>query len=78
MKEQLNIGWNEDWIIAVLSENTKHRMKLPSAFEAAFFAIEVSPQYLFNEVLKKRMPFGCHAWKKYQYEEFWMKYISTK
>jgi hypothetical protein len=54
---------------------TRHRLNIPSPEEAAFFSFECSPKYLFEEVTQRQLPFGCHAWRKYQYEEFWKEYI---
>ena len=31
------------------------------------------PKELYE--ITKQIPFGCHAWKKYQFEEFWKQYI---
>lgn len=55
--------------------STRHRLNIPKAEEAAFFSFEISPQYLFAEVTHGKLPFGCHAWEKYQYEDFWKQYI---
>ncbi|MFC6103921.1 DUF5672 family protein [Olivibacter domesticus] len=47
--------------------------KKPSAKEALLFAFERNPAQSF-ELTQHRLPFGCHAWQKYQ-PEFWRKYI---
>ena len=47
--------------------------KKPSAKEALLFAFERNPEQSF-ELTQHRLPFGCHAWQKYQ-PEFWRKYI---
>jgi hypothetical protein len=78
VQEQLAIGWNEDWIISILSEKTRFKMNMPSATEAAHFAIETSPHYIFNKILNKHLPFGCHAWRKWEYDNFWKHFIGSK
>ena len=65
----------EDTFFSYGLEGTIHEMKRPSPEEAAEFSFECSPAYLY-EFLGKRLPFGCHGWRKYQYEEFWSKYIN--
>lgn len=54
---------------------TRHRLNIPSPVEAAFFSFELSPRYLYEEVTHHQLPFGCHAWRKYQYEDFWRQFI---
>lgn len=41
--------------------------------EASHFAFEKHPSFLFSQ--NGQLPFGCHAWRKYEYDEFWGKYI---
>ena len=59
---------------ASLLDETKHKLHRPSPEEAARFSFECSPEYLF-QFIGRTLPFGCHAWRKFQYEEFWSKYI---
>jgi hypothetical protein len=28
-----------------------------------------------ESLVTQHLPFGCHAWKKYEYESFWKQYI---
>ena len=37
------------------------------------FSFEVKPSLLF-EMNKQKLPFGCHAWEKYE-PEFWKQFI---
>lgn len=74
MKQVRQHMW-EDGFFSYGLESTRHRLNIPTPEEAAWFSFEVSPKYLFNEVTHGKLPFGCHAWKKYQYEEFWKQYI---
>ena len=68
--------WNdaEDIFYCLVLENTKLRLRIPEVNEATKFAFEKSPRYLFD-LNNEQLPFGCHAWKKYQYAEFWQEYI---
>lgn len=54
---------------------TPRELHLPTALEAASFAFECSPSYLFK-LTGNQLPFGCHAWRKYEFETFWKNYIS--
>lgn len=47
--------------------------KKPSAKEALLFAFERNPEQSFL-LTGKTLPFGCHAWQKYQ-PHFWQHYI---
>lgn len=51
------------------------KMLIPSVDEAVSFSFERSPEYLYNQN-NQQLPFGCHAWKKYDYDNFWSKYIN--
>lgn len=63
----------EDIFLSIFLSNTKLRAKMPDAKTAARFAFEKRPSYLYS--LTEQLPFGCHAWRKYEYEEFWENYI---
>ncbi|MGC3976972.1 MAG: DUF5672 family protein [Paludibacteraceae bacterium] len=69
-------SWNdaEDIFYCLVLENTKLKLNIPNIKEAMQFAFEKSPAYLFK-LNNQTLPFGCHAWKKYQYETFWINYI---
>src|SRR5690606_24654874 len=47
--------------------------KKPSSREALLFAFELQPSRSF-ELTNHQLPFGCHAWQKYEHG-FWEKYI---
>lgn len=53
------------------------RMKanLPSCEEASYFSFEVNPSYLYD--LNGKLPFGCHAFEKWEFDTFWSKYIQV-
>ena len=48
----------------------------PNEAEAASFAFEKNPSDMFLKY--KKLPFCCHAWQKFEYNEFWKKYIQVK
>lgn len=65
---------NEDFIFgswAKIAWNVK--ANIPSLDEAANFAFESNPSYLYDK--KGKLPFGCHAFEKWEYDSFWRKYI---
>lgn len=61
---------NEDifWSVLMPSAVSDYRVAPPQI--AAKFAFEVLPQHLF-EINSKILPFGCHAWQRYD-QEFWL------
>ena len=65
----------EDVYFALGLQNTLHSMRIPGPQEAAWFSFECSPKYLYEAVTGGFLPFGCHAWRKWQYDEFWSKFI---
>lgn len=44
---------------------------------AAKFSFEKSPSYLYK-LCGNRLPFGCHAFLKYEYECFWREHITVR
>lgn len=48
--------------------------KIAPVKEAIAFSFEISPSYLY-QYNGQCLPFGCHAWYKYEYEDFWKQYI---
>jgi hypothetical protein len=48
--------------------------RVPSAEEALPFAFEVDPRWCY-EKNNRKLPFGCHAWAKYD-KEFWMEVLN--
>ena len=47
---------------------------LPPLKEASNFSLEKEPSYWYKEN-QGILPFGCHAWEKYEKTSFWMKHI---
>lgn len=64
----------EDNIIVNNLRRTYNDFKVAKSKDAKFFAFETQPSRLFKEC-GGRLPFGCHAFKKYDWD-FWKKYIN--
>lgn len=60
---------NEDDFWSGALCGTNYELTKPSVREAMDFAFERFPRELYG--MTKHLPFGVHAWKKYEYEEFW-------
>lgn len=65
----------EDIFLSIFLNDTKLRANIPDAETAAHFAFEKSPSFLYS--ITKQLPFGCHAWLKYEYDTFWKYHILT-
>ena len=72
MKEG-KIAINED-IFYSLFRHSYYNCHFPTLEEAISFSFEVHPSYLY-ELNNNRLPFGCHAYRKYEYDTFWKRYI---
>ena len=66
-------GDNEDHFFSQKAQLTRCKSSLPSPEEASRFAFEQSPSWLYS--VNQQLPFGCHAWQKYEYESFWKQFI---
>lgn len=60
---------NEDYFWAFIAKFFVQEFSLPNSYEALEFSFEVNPKKCF-ELNKNRLPFGCHAWNKYDLK-FW-------
>lgn len=80
-----NMGWFidhcastwEDGFFCIDLAETIHSLKVPKPEEAAMFSFERSPKFLFEKVTQRKLPFGCHAWRRYHFDEFWKQHIPT-
>jgi hypothetical protein len=68
---------NEDGFWSVFLQRSRKPMKLPNCEEALKFSFESSPSYLY-ELNGERLPFGCHAWEKNEYNSFWKNFIEDQ
>jgi hypothetical protein len=66
-------NYNEDDFWSGYLDGSNYILSKPSTKDALGFAFEKYPSEMFNQM--KKLPFGCHAWKKYEYETFWKDYI---
>ena len=69
------VGNQEDVFFSYYTRNTPVSPNIPSAEVAMSFAFEKSPSYLY-ELNNHRLPFGCHAFHKWEYDSFWKKIIN--
>jgi len=60
---------NEDAFWSITLESSNYAMTKPLPTEALHFSFERFPSECY--AITGSLPFGCHAWRKYQYEEFW-------
>ena len=68
---------NEDIFFTSFLSHTYFPPKLPTPQVAARFSFEKMPSLLF-EKCNHQLPFGCHAFKRFEYETFWKQYITSK
>ena len=64
---------NEDLFWCMQVGNTFSDYKIAPAREAQHFSFEVNPSWLYKQT-NNTVPFGCHAWEKYE-PEFWKPFI---
>ncbi|MDO3643051.1 DUF5672 family protein [Mucilaginibacter sp. L3T2-6] len=61
-----DIFWGE-----IIKKNYRW-FKAPDTLTAARFSTEINSEMIYN--INKQLPFGCHAWEKYE-PEFWSSFI---
>lgn len=67
---------NEDLLFGTWSAQAWGiKANIPSMKEAMGFSFEVHPEMLYHKNGDK-LPFGCHAFEKWDYETFWSNYIN--
>ena len=64
---------NEDRFWSIDAVKHCPGFKVPSAEVAVKFSFELSPRFCF-EITNQMLPFGCHAWAKYD-RDFWEPYL---
>jgi hypothetical protein len=67
--------YNEDCFWAFQARKLVPRFAIPTPQQAVAFSFEMAPGYCFQQN-SNRLPFGCHAWPKYE-REFWEPYLLT-
>lgn len=71
-------AFNEDFIFSAYASHSNiiNGVVIPDCKEAALFAFEVHPSFLYD--MTGELPFGCHAFMKWEYECFWKRFINIK
>ena len=76
--EHQHVFINEDYFftkyIPDMSNCSRLMPQMPTPIESLNFSFERSPSYCYM-LCENKLPFGCHAFEKYEYEIFWKKYI---
>lgn len=65
--------YSEDGFWSFEAPKYYSKYKVAPAKEALSFAFEINPRKCF-ELNNRQLPFGCHAWAKYD-REFWNRYL---
>jgi Protein of unknown function (DUF5672) len=68
--------YNEDVFWAIEAPKYDPAFRVAQAEEALPFAFEVSPRWSY-ERNREKLPFGCHAWGKYD-RDFWENILNKK
>ena len=77
MRYYLEGECEEDKVFASQNFTYKRKKwKYPTPLKASMFSFERNPSYLY-EINQRRLPFGCHAYKKYEYDNFWKNHIKS-
>jgi len=64
---------NEDYLLSSLAPSVFNDYQTAPFVDAMRFSFEGRPSLLFEQN-RNKLPFGCHAWEKYE-PEFWQSYI---
>lgn len=72
--EMKRFPYHEDVFWSFEAPKFDPNFKVATADQALPFSFEVAPRWCF-EKNGRRLPFGCHAWPKYD-REFWMKILN--
>jgi hypothetical protein len=70
-----NYDSNEDGYWGLLTGRNFRWFKVAPPEDAIKFSFEVQPQRFYNENFQQ-LPFGCHAWIKYDFD-FWKTHIES-
>lgn len=65
--------YNEDDFWTGLLDGSEYSLNKPSVHDSLHFAFERFPSEAYS--MTQELPFGCHAWEKYQYNTFWKDFI---
>lgn len=73
VRDRANDRSHEDLFWAYDARKVVRDFRIPEPREALDFSFEMAPRYCF-EVNSGRLPFGCHAWFRYD-REFWKPFL---
>jgi len=76
IKEFVKTGNNEDGFFSFHAKRIISDFSVAPADVAMFFSFECLPEKLYV-MTEKKLPFGCHAWGKYNLK-FWSSFIDIK
>ena len=71
----LRVSVNEDIFWGIVAPGRYESFNVPSAPDAVPFAFETAPRHLL-ELNNGELPFGCHAWERYD-PGFWREVFSS-
>lgn len=75
IKYLLNINYKyEDVFWGFTLHHSWIKLNIAPIDVAMKFSFEKSPSFLFD-LNNRQLPFGCHAWHKYEFQSFWKQYI---
>ena len=66
--------YNEDDFWSSIISGSQYKLSIPAPMEALKFSFERFPSSLFK-LNDCKLPMGCHAWEKYEYNEFWSVFV---
>ena len=66
---------NEDYVWTKFLEEAFIDYKVPDSLTSLKFSFEFNSKYLYS-LNNNQLPFGCHAWEKYE-PEFWENFIKV-
>lgn len=66
--------YNEDDFWSNHLSNSRFALRTPPFEVAMKFSFECKPSTLWA-MCNNELPFGCHAWRKYEYDSFWKDHI---
>jgi len=72
-RQMVAMNYHEDHFWAFEARKVMKDFRIPEPREALGFSFEMAPSYCFAENAR-RLPFGCHAWSKYE-PKFWQPYL---
>jgi len=67
--------WNEDLFWTSFIHRIAPSYRVPDVKTALQFAFEEHPEKCY-ELNKRKLPFGCHAWEKFD-TDFWLRFIDS-